>query len=773
MSTYPTIKVLVKYNSGDKGCKSGTFFLNIGSAAIIKIKLLIKEEDLVKGINRKKEIYPELYVYEKSAFRMYTIDHVNDENIDIDDDRFLASVSNVEKDVIKTLRNADGTTSSHFDKRKVRIAPRSTLQFKIGPSFTPVVPNHKILDDYAQIQEIKLEPRIDRGFDFIDNDWIGYKRNYFTVVTSFDTPGSDHIDFMKKAYYLDSGIEIKYFATKLAAKCLEDDKLISLVQHTAKRDKGPQFAPPIHVIAPANLPKHQIIRDASNVRNESKMKKFDSYFFLHKEDVGPDCEERNVLANYPSDPIKKVARYERIQFASSIALKKTSQQNRRFSLLVVLGCFVKGRHHTISQTSPYHELDHYDEQKDMTFIPIVMEKTPPLIIRGRSPSNYCQQIKVMHTKKSDYETEPSEDPTTNPHIDKKERKRQGRKDKQPNTKLIHSLSHDSLSQIPTLLTSGLPSTFEISPTSGNMRIKNIQLLSSSTETSFPRGAQSESLSVAYLSNSATPIQESIFKKRRLNISKPVLESNLEEPTDDITENIFSTISFDERTPLKENNDQMSSTSVFLLKHVTYCVSEPPPAVAIPRTMLPNKMEISYCLNDYSSSFIDYQPPSTSNRRQPASRRLLTASGNPSDLLNPADWSDGPITRKSLSDQLRENSKKKRQQFQKQTREKNSFTRVSNEDLDHINKIKSDEIEKLREFSQWAESEERKRLKKQRLLQLSTESDGLSSGTSTNSDLIPTEIRIPKEVKSSKMKNTLGVIRKKRTKGVSKPTERGR
>lgn len=132
-----------------------------------------------------------------------------------------------------------------------------------------------------------------------------------------------------------------------------------------------------------------------------------------------------------------------------------------------------------------------------------------------------------------------------------------------------------------------------------------------------------------------------------------------------------------------------------------------------------------------------------------------------------------VTRKSLSDQLRENSKKKRQQFQKQTREKNSFTRVSNEDLDHINKIKSDEIEKLREFSQWAESEERKRLKKQRLLQLSTESDGLSSGTSTNSDLIPTEIRIPKEVKSSKMKNTLGVIRKKRTKGVSKPTERGR
>ncbi|QEU58164.1 Ndt80 [Kluyveromyces lactis] len=572
---------------------------------------------------------------------MEDLDHLNDENINIDENEFLETLDNADGDVIKTFRNADGSLSSHFDKRKVRIAPRSTLQFKIGPGFTPVVPNHKILNDFGQIQEIKLEPRIDRGFDFIDDDWIGYKRNYFTVVTSFDTPGIDHIEFMKQAYHLDNGVEIKYFATKLAAKCLEDDKLINLVQHTAKRDKGPQFAPPIHVIAPANLPKHQIIRDASNVRNESKMKKFDSYFFLHKEDVGTGCEVRSVLANYPSDPIKKVARYERIQFASSITLKKTSQQNRRFSLLVVLGCYVKGRHDSIQQSSPYHELDHYDEETDMTFVPILMEKTPPLIIRGRSPSNYCQQIKVMHTKKSDLDNGSPQENDLEVPADKKERKRRGRKSKQPDLKTTANVSHDSAGRIPTLLTNGLPSTFEISPTSGNMRIKNIQLHSSSTETSFPRGFQSESLSVAYFSNSATPIQDSIFKKRRLNISKPVvLESNLEEPLDDITENIFNTISFEERTPSKENKERLSSTSVFLLKHVTYDVSEPP-AVAIPRAMLPNKMEISYCLNDYSSSFIEYPPPSTSHKRLPGSRRLLTASGNPSDLLNPADWSDGP------------------------------------------------------------------------------------------------------------------------------------
>lgn len=578
-----------------------------------------------------------------------TLQQFIDENQDIDREDLLddEEKQGAEGEVIKTFRNADGSVSSYFDKRKVRIAPRSTLQFKIGPGFTPVVPNHNIINEKGRIQDVKLEPRIDRGFDFIDDEWIGYKRNYFTVVTSFDTPGTGHLDFMKNVYYTDDGRNIEYFATKLAAKCLEDDKVINLVQHTAKRDKGPQFAPPVHAIAPAKLPKHQIIRDASNVRNESKMKKFDSYFFLHKEEVGSDCSPDSLITNYPVNPIKKVARYERIQFASSIALKKTSQQNRRFLLLVVLGCYVKGKHAMIDETSPYHELDHYDEETDMTFVPILMEKTPPLIIRGRSPSNYCQQIKVMHTKKTDFEASSQKSPENHLEttIEKKERKKRTRKSKNECSNTSGAIQYENgthnANKIPTLLTNGLPSTFEISPNGGSMRIKNIQLHSSSTENSFPRGLQSESLSVAYLSNSATPIQDSIFKKRKLNISKPaVLEPNLEEPLDDLTDNIFNTISFDENSLLKDSRDLLSTTSVFLLKHVTYNVAEPP-VVTIPRTMLPNKMEISYCLNDHSSSFAEYRPPSTAHKRVPGSRRLLTASGNPSDLLNPADWSDGP------------------------------------------------------------------------------------------------------------------------------------
>ena len=30
-----------------------------------------------------------------------------------------------------------------------------------------------------------MNARIDRGFDLTNNEWVGYKRNYFSVVASF------------------------------------------------------------------------------------------------------------------------------------------------------------------------------------------------------------------------------------------------------------------------------------------------------------------------------------------------------------------------------------------------------------------------------------------------------------------------------------------------------------------------------------------------------------------------------------------------------------
>ena len=129
-----------------------------------------------------------------------------------------------------------------------------------------------------------------------------------------------------------------------------------------------------------------------------------------------------------------------------------------------------------------------------------------------------------------------------------------------------------------------------------------------------------------------------------------------------------------------------------------------------------------------------------------------------------------VSRKSLADQLRENSKKKRHQFQKLTKEKNSFTRLSTEDLNHINTCKSKEIEEYRSFSNWADLEEKKRLRRLEQIKQDTKTVGVSidsdttssslpssSGTSIKKESIPTAIKVRKPKTKLANKKSLGIV----------------
>ncbi|KOG99187.1 transcription factor NDT80 [Saccharomyces eubayanus] len=305
--------------------------------------------------------------------------------------------------MILTQLNEDGTTSNYFDKRKLKIAPRSTLQFKVGPPFELVRDYCSVVDSQSGKElQLRIIPRIDRGFDHIDEEWVGYKRNYFTLVSTFETVNCDSDSFLKGVFdlqfedsSLDDKVRVQYFAIKIRAKNDDDDTEINLVQHTAKRDKGPQFCPSVCPLIPSPLPKHQIIREASNVRNIAKMKKYDSTFYLHRDQV--DYEEYGVdslLFSYPENSIQKVARYERVQFASSISVKKPSQQNKHFSLHVILGAVVDpDSFRNVKPGIPYDELALKNGSKGV-FVYLQEMKTPPLIIRGRSPSNYASSQRI-------------------------------------------------------------------------------------------------------------------------------------------------------------------------------------------------------------------------------------------------------------------------------------------------------------------------------------------------------------------------------------------
>ncbi|KAK6454660.1 uncharacterized protein RJT20DRAFT_137008 [Scheffersomyces xylosifermentans] len=284
---------------------------------------------------------------------------------------------------------AQANESDLLEAANRKVAPRSSDLFRVGPPFSETR-HHQ--DIYCKGNDMDVNPileaRIDRGFEVGENGtWIGYKRNYFTLVSSFSLENFDFDRFISNKFYTyekssrngepagESKVEISYFAVRLVAKCSDDDVSISLIQHTAKRDKGPQFPPPIYPAVPGDLPDHETVKASCNKRNGGKIENMNKVFYFDRGDyyrnVNLDTlKDNSILKNYPSDSIARVARFERIQFTSSIRVKQTASNSRYFTLHVELLGII--------------------EDEDLQIQPILLSsiESPPLIVRGRSPSNY-------------------------------------------------------------------------------------------------------------------------------------------------------------------------------------------------------------------------------------------------------------------------------------------------------------------------------------------------------------------------------------------------
>ena len=85
--------------------------------------------------------------------------------------------------------------------------------------------------------------KVDKGFFMADNDWTCYRRNYFQLSCSFTVhpflPPSN-----LQVMYNGSPHQVYGFSMSIAAVVDgRDGRAIDLVQHTPKRDKGPQVKP--------------------------------------------------------------------------------------------------------------------------------------------------------------------------------------------------------------------------------------------------------------------------------------------------------------------------------------------------------------------------------------------------------------------------------------------------------------------------------------------------------------------------------------------------
>ncbi|RGB43662.1 hypothetical protein C1646_680107 [Rhizophagus diaphanus] len=156
------------------------------------------------------------------------------------------------------------TNSFHatpFQQQAIRKRRDNSLGFPpdAGPFFSQTQQHYNLYNmDRTNSYKLRINSKVDRGFFLAENDWTCYRRNYFQISSAFSLTGTNHPVNEPEIPCL---IEVEgqfhtvtQFTLGISARVSNSDKKIELVQHTPKRDKGPQMTPtPKPIRAGGNL----------------------------------------------------------------------------------------------------------------------------------------------------------------------------------------------------------------------------------------------------------------------------------------------------------------------------------------------------------------------------------------------------------------------------------------------------------------------------------------------------------------------------------------
>jgi meiosis-specific transcription factor NDT80 len=214
-----------------------------------------------------------------------------------------------------------------------------------------------------------LDAKIEKGFFWSsDRVWTCYRRNYFAVNVSFGlapwTPNA--------RLYFDSGNgaveQIQSMAVSLAAAVDgSTGKTIELIQHTPKRDKGPQLAMKKELLAPTPPGK-------SHEHGAYGMSNFHQSTSVPGPQLPMQSESDSSQQYSPTSHASSSYQhgFERIQFKSATANNgKRRAQQQYYHLIVELWANIQG----LRDDGP-------------KWVKIAARSSHPVVVRGRSPSHY-------------------------------------------------------------------------------------------------------------------------------------------------------------------------------------------------------------------------------------------------------------------------------------------------------------------------------------------------------------------------------------------------
>ncbi|KAF3938974.1 hypothetical protein ABW19_dt0203535 [Dactylella cylindrospora] len=220
----------------------------------------------------------------------------------------------------------------------------------------------KIVTAEGHIIRPEIHARIDKGFFLSDNDWTCYRRNYFSVGCSYSLyPQPSGPLYLQRHVGLDP---VNGFAVKISAAVEgAGGKPVELVQHTPKRDKGPQMQPSFIKLVPQSATPSQLGTGS-----------IPSSIMRH----GAEYDYNYPHSHLAHQPLNQAV-YDRIQFKSATANNgKRRAAQQYYHLIVELYAEV------LSPTGA---------DPDSSYIMVAKRVSAPMVVRGRSPGHYVDERK--------------------------------------------------------------------------------------------------------------------------------------------------------------------------------------------------------------------------------------------------------------------------------------------------------------------------------------------------------------------------------------------
>ncbi|KAF3921328.1 hypothetical protein ABW21_db0209355 [Orbilia brochopaga] len=237
----------------------------------------------------------------------------------------------------------------------------STGNQAAGPPLYDTEFLHKIVTADGHIIRPEIHARVDKGFFLSDNDWTCYRRNYFSVGCSYSLfPHPSGAIYLQRHLGLE---HISAFAVKISAAVEgAGGKQVELVQHTPKRDKGPQMQPSFIRLIPQSANSSGYGGLASSLVKS-----------------GSDYDYNYSHSHLQHQPLNQAV-YDRIQFKSATANNGKRRAAQQYYHLIV---------------ELYAEVVNNNSggEPEASYVLVAKRTSAPMVVRGRSPGHYVDERK--------------------------------------------------------------------------------------------------------------------------------------------------------------------------------------------------------------------------------------------------------------------------------------------------------------------------------------------------------------------------------------------